>query len=105
MATPSTTLSPEELQILLNGPAATPPAGVVPNFDDPPTLDAIIIPILTLCLTLATLAVLARAYTKLFIIRSIAYEDCKSPYFDFPSCNHTEHIRRSFGGLGMIQFD
>jgi hypothetical protein len=78
MAAPTTSPTSEQLQTLLNGPAAMPSAGVLPNFVDPPNLNAVIIPILTLCLFLATLAVLARVYTKMFIIRSTAYEDCKS---------------------------
>ncbi|KAF6239921.1 hypothetical protein HO173_001529 [Letharia columbiana] len=71
MATPTTA----PIQTLLNGPAGTPPAGVVPNFQDPPNLNAFLILTLTLVLTFGSLAVLMRMYTKLFIIRSVAYED------------------------------
>lgn len=75
MATPTTA----PIQTLLNGPAGTPPAGVVPNFQDPPNLNAFLILTLTLVLTFGSLAVLMRMYTKLFIIRSVAYEDCTVP--------------------------
>lgn len=75
MTTPTTAPTSEKLQALLNGPASTPPAGVVPNSHNPPNLYAFLIVTLTLALTFGTLAILTRMYTKLFIIRSIAYED------------------------------
>ena len=81
MATPTTALTSEKLQALLNGPASTPPAGVVPNSHNPPNLNAFLIVTLTLALTFGTLAILMRLYTKLFIIRSVAYEDCTFPRF------------------------
>ena len=77
MTTPSTSLSPEQLQILLSGPAGTPPVGVIPNFNDPANLDTYVILTISVCMTLATVAVLLRMYTKIFIIRSLANEDCK----------------------------
>lgn len=78
MATPSPNQSPEQLNAeLLNGPAAKPPLGVVPNFVDPTTLNAAVITVVSICLVIGTLAVLIRSYTKLVLIKSIAYEDCK----------------------------
>ena len=81
MTTPSGSSTPEEVQAkiqkLLNGPAGEPPAGVIPNLVDPPNLEATIIPILAVCLTISTLAVLVRLYSKLFLLRSVAYEDCE----------------------------
>ena len=73
------TSTSEQLQVLLNGPAGTPPVGITPNFDGPPNLNAFVTLTLTFCVTFTTLAVFMRMYTKLFLIRSIAYEDCKSP--------------------------
>lgn len=82
MATPSQSLTPEQvqatIQALLNGPATKPPVGVMSNLENPPNLDATIIPVLAICLTAATLAVFVRMFTKLFLLRSVAYEDCKS---------------------------
>ncbi|CAD6580725.1 MAG: hypothetical protein ASARMPREDX12_000255 [Alectoria sarmentosa] len=75
MATPTTAPTPEQLQALLNGPAGTPPTGVVPRTQNPPNLNAFLILTLTLVLTFGTLAVFMRMYTKLFIIRSVACED------------------------------
>lgn len=77
MTTPTTSLSPEQLQKLLNGPAGTPPVGMIPNFDDPPNLDTYVILTISACMTFATVAVLLRMYTKVFITRSLENEDCK----------------------------
>ncbi|SLM40448.1 hypothetical protein LPUS_11260 [Lasallia pustulata] len=79
MATQTTTLTPEQsmvaLQALLNGPAMPPPPGVTPNFDHPlSAYPAQIVP-LTLFITIATIAVLMRMYTKLFLVRSVVLED------------------------------
>lgn len=81
MASPTTTSTPEQstaaLQVLLNAPAGTPPPGVIPNFNHAPNL-AFYVPLtLSLCIGLSTLAILMRMYTKLFLIRSRALEDCK----------------------------
>ncbi len=86
MATVTTTPTPEQLQALLNGPAGKPPAGVLPNFQNPPNLNAFLILTLTLVLTFGTLAILMRMYTKLFIIRSVAYEDCTFTQLVPPIC-------------------
>lgn len=84
MSTPSASLTLEQVEAnihaLLNGPAVEPPAGVTPNFVDPPNREATIFPIMALCLTIATLAVLVRLYSKLFLLRSVAYEDCEFDY-------------------------
>lgn len=77
MTTPTTSLSPGQLQELLNGPAGTPPVGVIPDFENPPNLDTYVILTISVCMTFATVAVLLRMYTKTFITRSLAYEDCK----------------------------
>ena len=63
---------------LLNGPALTPPPGVTSQFVDPPNLHKLAIAILALCACLATLALLLRMGTKLFIIRQVTVEDCIS---------------------------
>ena len=64
------------LEAILNGPAYTPPAGVQSNFDDPANLDAVIIIVKTIVLTLATLAVLVRIYTRHHLSHSMGYDDC-----------------------------
>ena len=75
-------ISPEQFQTLQNGPAGPPPPGVAPNLHDPANLDGLVILTLILCLTFATLAISMRMFTKLFLIRSFDYEDCKQARFD-----------------------
>ena len=55
----------------------SPPAGVVPNFHNSPNLDVYVALTITLCVAFATLAVLLRMYTKVFILRVLAWEDCE----------------------------
>lgn len=69
--------SAAKIQALLKGPAGPPPSGVLLSFDNPPNLNSEIIFTLTLCMAITTIAVLMRMYTKLFLIRSMAYEDCE----------------------------
>ena len=59
----------------------SPPAGTIPNFHDPPNLDAFVALTIALCVTFGTLAVVLRMYTKVFILRALAWEDCKSCAF------------------------
>ena len=66
---------------LLNGPALAPPPGMTSNFVNPPNLDHLTIGVFTLCMMLATLTVILRMWTKLFIIRQTALEDCMSSAF------------------------
>ena len=81
MATPTHSLTPEQsqaaLQTLLNGPAGLPPAGVIPNFNNPPNQDTIQYVTTALTLSFATCAVIIRIYTKRFLLRSMGYEDCR----------------------------
>ena len=80
MANSSTGMNPGQaqaaLRILLEGPAVSPPAGVVPNFDNPANLDVYVTLCNTLCFVFATLAVVLRMYTKVYILRVLAWEDC-----------------------------
>ena len=83
----STTLTPivasDHLQMLLNGPAGTPPAGVLPNFQDPPNMNSVFIMTLILVEIFGTLAVVMRIYTKACIVRSFVSEDCRLSTFHF----------------------
>ena len=93
MSTSTEFLGPEQLEVLLNGPAVTPPAGTVSNLDNPPNIDAICYMTFFLCMSLATLAVVIRLYTKRFLIRCIAYEDCE--YCSSTSlCHHSDAFQR-----------
>lgn len=55
----------------------SPPAGAIPNFYNPPNLDVFVALTITLCVTFGTLAVVLRMYTKIFILRALAWEDCE----------------------------
>ena len=68
--------SEQALRQMLEGPALSPPAGVISNFHDPPNLDAFVALTLGLCIGFVTLAVVLRMYTKVFILRALAWEDC-----------------------------
>ncbi len=80
MADPTAGATPEQL-VLLNGPAMSPPPGVIPNFVDPPNLNSYWVLSLTLSLTFSTLFVLMRMYTRLFISRVTSWDDCESLRF------------------------
>lgn len=73
-------LGPEQAaapkQMLLNGPAGTPPSGISSNFVNPPNQDATSITACTIFLLLTTVAGSIRLYTKSLLIRSFGYEDC-----------------------------
>ena len=55
-----------------------PPHGVTPNFVDPYNEKQYITATLTTCLTVSTLLVCTRLYTKIVIMTSHASEDCNS---------------------------
>lgn len=57
-------------------PAAPPPPGVTPNFDNPPSEEYEIYSIsIAMCAT-ATVVLLARLYTRTFILRATGLDDC-----------------------------
>lgn len=77
-ASPTAEQAAAEQQMLLNGPAASPPPGMTSNFIDSRTLDANVWAAATILTLLTTVTGFARLYTKARLIRSVAYEDCKS---------------------------
>ncbi|KAF2228554.1 hypothetical protein EV356DRAFT_495337 [Viridothelium virens] len=62
-------LTPDQLLVLLNGPALEPPAGVIPNFAHPPNQDALYRAIIVICLSLSVIFVSLRMYHKLLTKR------------------------------------
>ena len=60
---------------ILDGPALAPPPGVKPNFVNPDNLAHPGLEVLQL--TIATLVVLMRIYTKLGVLRKMQAEDCE----------------------------
>ena len=82
MAVPTPSPAVDQAQIaiqkLLDGPARPPPAGVIPNFDNPKEiLKTVFHAVLGVELFLTTCAVIMRIYTKRILLRSMGYEDCK----------------------------
>lgn len=56
-----------------------PPPGVEPNFVDPPNQIRENIALHTVCLTLATLGIALRLYTRVLVLRtSLGIDDCKT---------------------------
>jgi hypothetical protein len=74
---PSPPLPAEAVEALLNGPAMKAPHGVKTNFNTHDNLAKYIIPTDTVILTLTTIVLVLRVYTKRFIARSMAWDDCK----------------------------
>lgn len=61
-------------------PAMKPPKGSEPNFINPPSHDKANVILHTICLTLTTLFVMMRLYTRHYISQWIGWDDCKSTY-------------------------
>lgn len=58
-------------------PGLNPPPGITPNFANPPeSYQDTIVATFTVCLVVATLALAARLYTNVRIVKSVAIEDC-----------------------------
>ncbi|KAH6645399.1 hypothetical protein BKA67DRAFT_111382 [Truncatella angustata] len=68
-------LTPAQQDAFLNGPALAPPAGVKSNFVDPPNHNATVIGVTTMCVALAAVMVLLRAYSKLCVSKKVNIED------------------------------
>ncbi len=58
-------------------PGLQPPAGVTPNFVNPENYQKKLIAAYTVFLTIATVCTAAKLYTRAFIVKSIAWEDCE----------------------------
>ncbi|KAK8026332.1 hypothetical protein PG991_003388 [Apiospora marii] len=61
--------------ILQNKPALDPPAGQQPNFDNPPNGSAGVAVLFAICLTLVTVGLAARVYTRFFCTKQKAIVD------------------------------
>lgn len=81
---------------LLNGPAMIPPPGVTSQFDDPPNLEQLTIAVFTICIFVATIAVVLRMWTKLLIIRQTTLDDCISSCPVGLKYNDTDTFQTSF---------
>lgn len=81
---------------LLNSPVRSSLTEVVPHLADSPNLRHLTIAILTLCICLATLAVILRMWTKFFIIRQTTLDDCISSSLAESKYSDTDKSQTSF---------
>ena len=61
----------------MHKPAAKPPAGVTPDFNNPPSLETSVIVVVVLCLAISSFFVAMRLYTRHFVLRKLWWDDCK----------------------------
>ncbi|KAF2265547.1 hypothetical protein CC78DRAFT_579039 [Lojkania enalia] len=59
-------------------PAMPPPAGLTPNFENPPSQAYIVYIVMSLCLALVTLLVAVRIYTRIRIAKPLWWDDLAS---------------------------
>lgn len=60
---------------ILEGPGLKPPPNVIPNLINPPTKQHINLICQVTCLTLGSVFVLVRLYTKICVMRTSGWED------------------------------
>lgn len=70
-------MSATELEALLAEPAMKAPNGVIPDFDDPPNENGLAWFIITLCMIVATVCLLLRAFARVYLQRKVQIEDGK----------------------------
>ncbi|KAI0110923.1 hypothetical protein GGR51DRAFT_510532 [Nemania sp. FL0031] len=68
-------LPPDQQEFILNRPSIDPPPGITSNFEHPPNKNGLVLGVIVLCLSLATVALVLRAYTKLVKLKCIRVED------------------------------
>ena len=71
-------LTSAQRQAALEGPALTPPPGVLPNFVDPPNRNELGYGLLFSCAAICAVVVGIRLYAKLFRRKKVDMEDCKT---------------------------
>ncbi|KAH9862708.1 hypothetical protein J1614_010801 [Plenodomus biglobosus] len=64
--------------LLATLPAASPPPGVVSNFDNPPSRANLLLGLTSAFFALAVISYSIRMYTKIRILRKVTWDDCKS---------------------------
>ncbi|KAI1275365.1 hypothetical protein F5Y07DRAFT_369840 [Xylaria sp. FL0933] len=68
-------LPPAQQEAILNGPALAPPAGIVPNLENPPNSNTLGLAVETFLFTLSTVAAILAAYVKIFVTKRRHLED------------------------------
>lgn len=74
--TMESTLSPDIIDQIRKGPAAAPPPGIIPDFDNPPNSNSIAISAIIASLVIAALVCLLRLYSRVFCTKNVKIEDC-----------------------------
>ena len=64
-------------ELNMNGPGLPPPEGVIPNFDNPYNYQSLVLMTLVVCFTISTTFVALRMYIRVFLVKSLQWEDCK----------------------------
>ncbi|KAF2965399.1 hypothetical protein GQX73_g8171 [Xylaria multiplex] len=68
-------LPPAEQQAILEGAALPPPPGKLSAFDNPPNNNALALAVAILGLSVSSILLLFRAYTRIFVLRTVRIED------------------------------
>ncbi|KAI1274547.1 hypothetical protein F5Y07DRAFT_372728 [Xylaria sp. FL0933] len=68
-------LPPAEQQLILNSAALEPPPGVTSTFKNPANNNGLALAVTILCLSVSSILLLIRAYTRIFLIKAVRPED------------------------------
>ncbi|XXH05412.1 hypothetical protein Hte_011838 [Hypoxylon texense] len=75
MADAIPSLPHDQQELLLDGPALAPPAGVTPNFIDPENNNGLAYGVIAACVAVATLCLMIRGYARLVLFKQLKPED------------------------------
>jgi hypothetical protein len=68
-------LTPEQQEIILNGPSLVPPPGVMWDFDNPPSQNRMALAFGIVCTTVVTFLYFLKAYVRFFKARKVEVVD------------------------------
>ncbi|CAF9904527.1 MAG: hypothetical protein GOMPHAMPRED_002869 [Gomphillus americanus] len=71
------------IQAMLDGPAAPAPSGITSNFVDPPSNGVAGLIAALISLGIATIMLVIRIFTKLYIIKAWNIEDCMGSFLGY----------------------
>ncbi|KAI1192470.1 hypothetical protein F5X97DRAFT_340394 [Nemania serpens] len=72
-------LPPSEQQAILNQAALPPPQGQTSNFENPPNNNDLALKVCVLCLTVSSILLLVRSYTRIVVLKIFRVEDVPHP--------------------------
>ena len=70
-------LSPEQLEAFLAKPSLEPPEDVTPQLVNPPNNNALAMGVAITCLSVSSILILLRTYSRVFILKRMRLEDCQ----------------------------